>query len=590
MEVYHSKNTVQKIGVVIFIVLCVSVGALLTILSFLSFEFAQAKISSLSPDGQITRFTEPLFQKLVMGLRGLGFFMWVLSGVMLVFFKQIAQAFHKIFERLQESCVRLIQDGKKGILETSKSEWSVLAIITLIGLGVRISFLFQPIRYDEAFTFLAFASKPLHLGLSLYHHPNNHLFNTFFMHLCYQLLGNQPWILRLPALVGGTLLVPATYLMTRMLYNKTAGLWSAGLVAASSVLIEYSTNARGYSFVALFFILTVLLAKVVKDSRSLTGWLLFMACSIMGFYSIPIMVYPLGLVIGWLFVSGLFGDVGYARKIFFRDLLYSIGIIGVGTLILYVPVILMNGLQSLTGNPYVDGASWPYFFSTFPKSLVLVWKQWNRDIPSVLSVFLAVCFFVGCFAHRKVSRDRVPIVVIGLIWCLLLTVATRVIPYERVWLFLLPLYFGVASAGIALILKGIRIRRFSNALPVLCLFFSAMLAVIPIMTQSVYYSEKTGTLRDAEEITLYLKQHLSPHDRVLAAVPANVPLAYYFKLHDVPSLHLNRDEQTPERFFVVLKEGQLMEGLMRLVPENQYGEPTVVRVFKTAKLFEVKKH
>ena len=58
--------------------------------------------------------------------------------------------------------------------------------------------------------------------------------------------------MRLPALIAGILLIPATYLLFRVISNNLAALLSSALVAVSSPLIEFSTNARGYTTVTLY--------------------------------------------------------------------------------------------------------------------------------------------------------------------------------------------------------------------------------------------------------------------------------------------------------------------------------------------------
>src|SRR5207302_7320619 len=136
---------------------------------------------------------------------------------------------------------------------------------TLLAVAVRIPFLSQPMRYDEALTFNEFASRPLYYGLSFYPDPNNHLLNTLLMHGAFAVLGNQPWILRLPACLAGVLLAPATYTLARLLFGSGAAVLSATLVAVSSYLVEYSTNARGYTLQALSFV--VLLALVIVAVR-----------------------------------------------------------------------------------------------------------------------------------------------------------------------------------------------------------------------------------------------------------------------------------------------------------------------------------
>jgi hypothetical protein len=126
-----------------------------------------------------------------------------------------------------------------------------VALITLAGAALRARYLSQPMRYDEAFTYLAYASQPLAKGLARYDYPNNHLLHTLLVHVTTTVFGNHPWSLRLPAYTAGVALVPAWWWAVRGLYPGAAGLLTAGLVAGSSPLVEFSTNARGYMLVAL---------------------------------------------------------------------------------------------------------------------------------------------------------------------------------------------------------------------------------------------------------------------------------------------------------------------------------------------------
>src|SRR5919206_3699501 len=158
-----------------------------------------------------------------------------------------------------------------------------IGVLTLLALGLRLPFLGQPMRYDEAITYNEFASRPLYYGLSFYPEPNNHLLNTLLVHLTSGLLGSEPWVLRLPALLAGILLVPATYALGGLLGSRAVGLLAASLVAASSYLIEYSTNARGYTLQALAFVLAVCLLIWAARRGSSTALLLAAACATPGF-------------------------------------------------------------------------------------------------------------------------------------------------------------------------------------------------------------------------------------------------------------------------------------------------------------------
>src|SRR5439155_24862037 len=175
-----------------------------------------------------------------------------------------------------------------------------IGLAMLLAAGLRLAFMSQPMRYDEALTFNEFASRPLYYGLSFYPDPNNHLLNTLLMPVAYVGLGNQPWVLRLPAFVGGVLLVPATYGLSRLLYgHRGAALLAALLVAGSSYLVEYSTNARGYTLQALCFVIMLSLVTLAVRRDRLSALLLAALVAAVGAYAVPTMLYGIVVAAAW---------------------------------------------------------------------------------------------------------------------------------------------------------------------------------------------------------------------------------------------------------------------------------------------------
>ena len=148
--------------------------------------------------------------------------------------------------------------------------WSVF-ILMIIGAAMRIAYVAQPMHYMESLTYIAFSSRPLSVGLSYYTWPNNQLLNTLLSHLSSSLLGNEPWAIRLPALIFGILLLPAVYLVGRKLYNKHAGLLALALAVPASQLIGFSTQARGYTMQAFFFLTLILCAVSLLEAGALLG-------------------------------------------------------------------------------------------------------------------------------------------------------------------------------------------------------------------------------------------------------------------------------------------------------------------------------
>src|SRR5687767_1863319 len=118
-----------------------------------------------------------------------------------------------------------------------------LALVWLvtIAIAMRALYLGQPMRYDEAVTYMYFVRLPWSEALSTYTYPNNHLFHTLLAKASVTVFGNLPWALRLPAFVAGVLVVPATYMVARAIYGSRPALFAAAIVATSGTLVLYST-------------------------------------------------------------------------------------------------------------------------------------------------------------------------------------------------------------------------------------------------------------------------------------------------------------------------------------------------------------
>lgn len=90
-------------------------------------------------------------------------------------------------------------------------------IVFAVGVFLRVWHVRRAIRFDEAWRYAEFASKPLVLGLSNYRAPNNHLLNTLLVHFSTRLFGNSVFGLRFPALAAGCLVIVASWFVTRTL-------------------------------------------------------------------------------------------------------------------------------------------------------------------------------------------------------------------------------------------------------------------------------------------------------------------------------------------------------------------------------------
>ena len=85
-------------------------------------------------------------------------------------------------------------------------------------------------------------------------------------------IGNSEWALRLPSALGGVLTVLAVFFLGKRLYTAREGLVAAALMAVLWCPIYYSQEARAYSPLLLFTLLSVYFWIPILKSLSEERW------------------------------------------------------------------------------------------------------------------------------------------------------------------------------------------------------------------------------------------------------------------------------------------------------------------------------
>jgi hypothetical protein len=407
-----------------------------------------------------------------------------------------------------------------------------LALLTLAGIVVRIWFLDQPMRYDEAHTYLAYV-QPRNLRLFYYPVPNNHVAHTLLVYLSTALLGDGPWAIRLPAFLAGVLLIPATYLCARTVFDRSAGLVAAGLVAGSPSLVLYSTNARGYSGIALLTAALVPLTLYLVRKESVFAGLLVALLAAVGLYTVPIMLFPLAMLAVWsLLLAYHYG--GRARTLRLACLGgWVLLLCAAMTALLYTPVVIMSGLSSVVANRAVLPVPVGQVVQSWPGMASEAWLRLGRDIPVACQVILGVGLLAGAVHTWRTKRPAFLLIPAAVIGSGALLLALRVVPPTRTWLFFVPLGFCLADAGITGLMRVLSRDTRVLVAGALGSLFAVGITWHLVSTDAVAsYPETGATIPDAEAIGLSLQAHLREGDRILAT--RNLPLRYYASRLGIP--------------------------------------------------------
>lgn len=482
--------------------------------------------------------------------------------------------------------------------------WLSLSIVTLLGAAVRIRYLFEPLRYDEAFTYCSYAARPLRAFLQDYSWPNNHLFHTILVHVSTRLFGPEPWAIRLPALIAGVLTIPVVGLLFGRMFSdglfglipSLTGLVAAALVAGSSILIEYSVNARGYSIQVLIFLLLLALAIHLYRRASLAGWTLLVVLSSIGFFTIPTMLYPFGIVLGWIVLLAVFDPEGEPL----RRILPRVLVAGVATVLLttflYSPILLYHGAGPLVGNQFVAPMSARQWAHGLPLAIERIWQHANRGLPLAVGVFLSAGVALYVLLRASARGRNVLLLLLALMWCPLLVTIQRVIPFTRVWVFLEPLYLALAAGG------WVAVWQLGRGGDAETRGGRWMLVVVPavVLIASAALVVRSGTVigtgenfPQAAELARFFDANLHEGDRVLAIFPAEAPLRYQSLTHPALGRAMAPTAPGDRRLIIVIRpaDQKPQDVLDELgVLTTGFDPPRLIHSIPGAAVYEMRRH
>jgi hypothetical protein len=513
-----------------------ALGILGIILAFLPYGVLKPFTDSLMPDGNFNSL-KPWNAEVVKMLFGLGGLVFL--GVAVVTGLRRWKLFGIFFKQLW---------GDAGLffsgLRPRKDELGFLAIVLVVmvlAVIYRLEYIYSSLHHDEAYTYVAFAHS-LFAAVTDYHLPNNHIFHSILVHLSTRIFGIQPWAVRLPAFMAGVLLVPAVYWLAKKLYDRWTALGAALLVAWSPILINYSTNARGYTLVAFFTLLTLTLGSIVRKQKNLFAWMLIILFSALGLYTLPVMLFPFGILFAWLFLENQVEGPGpYRSKLEFLRYWAAAGFgTAILTVLTYTPILIFTGPVKVFANGFVAPLPWADLLETLTHRFSETWVEWTSGIPLFMVILLAAGWILSLIFHQRLSTTRVPLQLAALLWIAALIIIQRPNAWPKVWLFLLPLMLLWAAAGTVGLLEKIRFK-FLRGLPLAVLVIG--LALLAGIQHAAWLAPQLTNLwagRGGEEnAVLFVQGQLQDADLIIVAPPDDAAVWYYSELHGIMMSHFD---------------------------------------------------
>lgn len=160
-----------------------------------------------------------------------------------------------------------------------------LAALLAVALGLRFYDLEDGLWYDEVLTLVDYARLPFGDLLTSFESQNQHFLFSLLARLSVVVFGEHAWSLRLPAAAFGVAGIWALYAFARQVGERREALLAAALLTFSYHHVWFSQNARGYTGVLFFTLLSsTLLLRALESGRG-RAWLAYGVALALGGYT-----------------------------------------------------------------------------------------------------------------------------------------------------------------------------------------------------------------------------------------------------------------------------------------------------------------
>lgn len=231
-----------------------------------------------------------------------------------------------------------------------------LVLILALAAGLRLWHLNAPLWHDEIQTLVTH----VHLGwgeMLQSYSMNHHYLHNIAAKISVTMFGEAPWAVRLPAMLFGLATIWATWVLAREVAGAGIAHVTALLLALSYHEIWFSQNARGYTGLAFFSTLGLLMFLRGMNAPDRRTWLSFALClagAVFTHLTGAFFFVALGLV--WLAVVLVRARRGTLSAPVVRLPFLGFLIGGVLTALLYLPILpsLLATVSSVSDTSAVD--------------------------------------------------------------------------------------------------------------------------------------------------------------------------------------------------------------------------------------------
>jgi len=449
---------------------------------------------------------------------------------------------------------------------SSRDHKKVAFGILALGIGLRIFFLFDPITYDEAFTYVHYISKPFSVLFSDHSHPNNHIFHNLIAKFFTSILGPSLIPLRLTAFLFGTIFMILAYLFTRVMFNRYIAITTLALVASAGGFIEYSALARGYSITWVCFAIGLLLGRYFLKKNNLYALVLLGLVNAIGMWAVPTMIYASLSIYIWILIGVALKFKKSLNHRLFR-ILISIVVMLVLTSLLYLPVILTSGVGQLFTHSSMGDTTWGGLMDHGTEQLYSIWSYIDQTSLVWISFILIICLLFSLIISTKLR-----VMIIGAIAAVIpMVLIQSVIGPPRIWNFALIYAFISGGIGMFYFLKYLQTKVFRKLGKRARTIASGYIIILGCGYLSFLgISDRIYRMHESDALGSYFNSVLETDDRVFVTFPVEAQVEYEFLKWDIDLSYLYQAPKHGSNVYVLVNtiHDQTLEEVI-----GKFGEP-----------------
>jgi mannosyltransferase len=345
-------------------------------------------------------------------------------------------------------------------MKTTVALW--VSAITLIGAAVRIAGLNRGLWWDEIYMLVVSIRRPLSQIVTIFPGDNQHPLYSVLARLSFVAFGEHVWTLRLPALLFGVAAIPALYLLASTVAPRAEALAASAFLAVSYHHVWFSQNARGYSGLALFAILTTYFLLRGYQTNRRGFYIAWSVAAALGVYTHLTMAFPLAAqvaVMGALALADWKTGVEIKR---WKYPLHALGLAILLALLFYVPI-LVQMRQFFQHQSHLQNVSTPgWAIQELLRGLALGFSTW-----AALAVAAIFALF-GAWSYWRQDKVLFSLLVLPAFFMAAGTLLAGRTMYPR-------FYFPLIGFGVMILMRGlfaipavlnerVRRKRTANAL------------------------------------------------------------------------------------------------------------------------------